>query len=282
MTVDIVDAHVHVWDADLYPLPWLDPARTGLRARYSVEELVAEAEAAEVSAALCVQAGTSAAEGRWLVETAAGTALLAATVLQYEPAPRPGEWAGRVQPVVDAAPGGVRGIRVPARNARDDLRDVSGLHALLDGLQRRAMVAEFLVRPAQLRAVSELAARYAGLRMVLCHLGGVDMEGPDPDWTAALNALRRQPNIAAKVSGMLPRTLPTHARRTRIARVLAAAVETFGPGRLMVGSDWPISVGAHRTYTDVFALTRDLLPSMDEAGTTALFAGTAVHTYRLG
>jgi L-fuconolactonase len=58
-------------------------------------------------------------------------------------------------------------------------------------------------------------------------------------------------------------------------------LESFGPGRLMFGSDWPVCTLA-ASYREVITLARDVLEprlSPDELG--AVFGSTAVAAYRL-
>ncbi len=58
-------------------------------------------------------------------------------------------------------------------------------------------------------------------------------------------------------------------------------IESFGPGRLMFGSDWPVCTLA-ASYGEVAALARSLLePRLNNAERDLVFRSTAIGTYRL-
>ena len=63
-------------------------------------------------------------------------------------------------------------------------------------------------------------------------------------------------------------------------RVVGAAFAAFGAGRLMFGSDWPMSV-RRCGYDDVVAATREALPALDAAEAAAFWYGTATRLYAL-
>lgn len=62
----------------------------------------------------------------------------------------------------------------------------------------------------------------------------------------------------------------------QLAPFVQAALELFGAGRLMYGSDWPVCTLAG-SYADTLALLNFLTPS-ERAD---VLAGTAISTYRL-
>lgn len=58
------------------------------------------------------------------------------------------------------------------------------------------------------------------------------------------------------------------------------ALAGFGPGRLMFGSDWPVST-LTACYADVHAAARSLTADLSQAEKAAVFRDTAVRTYGL-
>jgi len=57
-------------------------------------------------------------------------------------------------------------------------------------------------------------------------------------------------------------------------------LESFGPARLMFGSDWPVCT-AEATFAEVVALAQDTLASLSEADADAFLSGTAHKAYAL-
>jgi L-fuconolactonase len=58
------------------------------------------------------------------------------------------------------------------------------------------------------------------------------------------------------------------------------ALSGFGPGRLMFGSDWPVST-LTASYADVHAAARSLTADLSQAEQAAVFRDTAVRAYGL-
>ena len=124
----IVDAHVHVWDADAAPIPWFRDD-LGLPRQAAAARLGRELTDAGVSSAIAVQAADSVAEAEWLTATAARDPFLRRVVLQYTPAP--GRAAGATAVAFSPA---VVGVRAAVPQYAADLSDVHGLDALADHL----------------------------------------------------------------------------------------------------------------------------------------------------
>ena len=100
---------------------------------------------------------------------------------------------------------------------------------------------ELLLRAEQLPAAAALAARHPGLRIVLCHLG-----------------------ISAE----------------RLRTAVGHAVEVFGAGRVMFGSDWPVSA-RFAGYREVVERTDAALPRLTDAERREFWADTAARLYEL-
>ena len=65
-----------------------------------------------------------------------------------------------------------------------------------------------------------------------------------------------------------------------IRPIVDDALELFGPKRLMVGSDWPVSLLAG-CYARTFAAIRTITDGLDAADKERIFGGTAVEFYRI-
>ena len=262
----IVDAHVHLWDRTRHPLSWFRDDM-GLAPRVTAADL--EAEAA-VEAAIAVQAADTLDEAAWLSAQAARSRMLSRIVLQYTPSP--GEWAGGSAAALSRS---VAGLRAAIPQYAPDLSDVAGLDALADGLTRTDRVLEFLIRAEQLAGVAAFADRHPELRVVLCHLG-LGNSDPTALWRSDLIELARRDNVHAKLSGVVG------ARSDRERREISdAAIEAFGPDRLMFGSDWPMSA-RDVPHAGVVAATARMLSGLSPDDASAVWHGTADRVYALG
>ncbi|MGF6822033.1 L-fuconolactonase [Microbacterium sp. ZKA21] len=262
----IVDAHIHLWDRTRHPLTWFRDDM-GLAPRVTAADF--EAEAA-VDAAIAVQAADTLDEAAWLAAQAARSRMLSRIVLQYSAAQ--GVWAGASAPALGPS---VAGLRAAIPQCAADLSDVAGLDALADGLTRTDRILEFLIRPEQLAGVAVFADRHPELRIVLCHLG-LGNSAPTAPWRSDLLELAQRGNVHAKISGVVG------TRTDRERRVIAdAALEAFGPERLMFGSDWPMSA-RHLSHAEAVAATARMLSGLGPDDAAAVWHGTADRVYALG
>lgn len=277
----IIDSHHHLWDPAIRRHAWLD-GLPQIAGRYGIDDLRPLAEEAGVVGTVLVQVLGSVDETREFLATAAAEPLIRGVV----------GWVDLTDPgVADTlaelkeAPGGdlLVGIRHLAQDepdrswlARDDVR--RGVAAV----GAAGLAYDLLVKPSQLDAAYDLAASLPEVRFVLDHLGKPDIEHDDLDaWRPGFERLASLPHVAAKVSGIL-----TEAGDDRSVAALVpavrTAVESFGPHRLMIGSDWPVSLLAE-PYPVVMERLTATLRAVGVEGTAlqAVHGDTASAWYRL-
>ncbi len=101
--------------------------------------------------------------------------------------------------------------------------------------------------PELLPLVDQLAAKFPDLRIVVNHLANVRIDGnaPPQEWAAGLQAAAKHPHVFCKVSALVEgASQPDKKSPTDVAfykPVLDHAWKTFGPDRLLYGSNWPVS-----------------------------------------
>ncbi|MFD5945557.1 amidohydrolase family protein [Streptomyces collinus] len=269
----VVDAHHHVWDLSVRDQDWITgPELTPLRRDFTMKDLAAEARVAGVARTVLVQTVTVPEETPEFLALADGHDLIAGVV----------GWTDLTRPdVADELarlrelPGGryLKGIRHQVQDEPDPewlLRpDVHrGLAAVADA----GLVYDLVVLPHQLPACVRAAVALPGLTFVLDHLGKPPIaSGALEPWATGLRALATLPNTVAKLSGLVTEADPASWTVEDLRPYADVALEAFGPGRLMYGSDWPVcTLGA--AYGDTLDLTRRLTDPYDHPqilGTTA-------------
>ncbi len=236
----VLDSHVHLWDPDGLRYDWLGGR---LLRRFGADErrrAVAEAGDADRSCivvqAECVPAD-SVAEVDWISGLAreAGVRGIVARLAMED-----GE---RVVPrLFDLRERWlVVGVR---RLIQDEEPGFAISDAFVDAAHAVAEIGytfDACVRHTQLAEVARLADAVPRLRVVLDHLGkpGVDA-APSERWVADLRALAERPQVVCKLSG-LPAEAGNAWTPGRFTPFLDAALDAFGPDRLLFGGDWPVS-----------------------------------------
>jgi L-fuconolactonase len=290
----IVDAHHHVWDLSVRDQPYLaQPELAPLRRNFVLADLEPEAAAQGVTATILVQTVSAPDETPEMLALAAASDLVAGVVGWVDL-----EASGAAEAIgaLRQRPGGglLAGIRHPLLTEPDP--DWLARPAVLRGLAAVAaagLVFDVVCEPRQLPAAVAAAAATPQLTFVLDHLGNPDLGGGvHGSWASAFRRFAALPNTVAKLSGILGEPAPGEAGTAGPARAGAGpwvahmrpfyeiALAGFGPGRLMFGSDWPVSTLTAR-YADVHAAARALTADLSEPEKSAVFRGTAVRTYGL-
>ncbi|MDO6145219.1 amidohydrolase family protein [Paenarthrobacter aurescens] len=134
--------------------------------------------------------------------------------------------------------------------------------------------------PRHLGSAVRLAREIPELTVVLDHLGKPPLADPDlmKLWSADFQALGQEPNTVAKLSGLhLPGVQYT---ADALRPLFESAVEAFGPERLMIGCDWPVStMGA--PYGRTLDVLLELVSTLSPPEQDAVLEETAIRTYGL-
>lgn len=278
-----IDAHHHFWRVARQEQPWRDPHHHGAIARdFEPGQLAGELAAAGVDATVLVQSVDSAEENDRLAAYAAEAPFVAGLV----------GWLPLAQPVAarkeldrfraDA----LCGVRTLV--GRDPLRWLNepATVALCRELAERGLCWDVVpVTPEQVAAVGELAEAVPALRIVVDHLARPPVERGRPAetaaWSARLAALAAHPGVALKVSvGIDVLTAWERWDAAALRPYVARVVRHFGPERLMLASNWPVSL-LRRDYagtlTDLTALLAEA--GLDDDGLALARGGTAARWY---
>lgn len=273
-----IDAHHHFWRYTPEEYGWIDDAMRAIRRDFLPEHLAAELAVARVDGAISVQARQSLAETEWLLEMAARHDFLRGVV----------GWVELVSPSVGAqlerlaAQPKFRAVRHVVQGEPDDrflLRD--DFNRGIRELRRFNLVYDLLIFARHLPVALDFVDRHPGQVFVLDHLAKPRIrDGAIEPWRTHLRELARRPHVYCKISGMVTEADYATWTETQLRPYFEAALEAFGPRRLMFGSDWPVCLvacGYARWRETVSAWTADL--SADEQA--RILGGTALEAYRL-
>jgi L-fuconolactonase len=274
---EILDAHHHLWDLSVRAQPFLHsaPELAPLLRDFSLSDLEPLAGAAGVTGTVVIQTVTEAGETPEMLTVAEQPSLVKA-VVGWVDLEAPG--VADTLAEITAGPGGGRlaGIRHPVL-IEPDLEWLTrpevlrGLTAVADA----GLVYDVVCRPEQLAAAAAAAAVRPGLVFVLDHLGNVDVQPvPDPQWAAAFRQFAALPNTVAKLSGLMSDPAPVADLRPYYDILL----DSFGPSRIMFGSDWPVST-LGRPYGGIVSTARELISQLSADEQAAIWSGTGRRVY---
>ena len=275
----IVDAHLHLWDLERSDYSWITPELGPLHTTITADRARGELTSAGVDQAVLVQAEDSIADAEFMLEVAAKHDWVAGVV----------GWVKLDEPAVAAAqldrfaadPAFVGVRHLVHDDPRDDFLALPAVRTSLRLLADRGLPYDVPnAWPRHLAATSELAEALPELTVVVDHLGKPPHGRPEfAEWRQVLAGVAARPNTVAKVSGLqVPGVLFT---ADVLRPAWEAALELFGPDRLIWGSDWPMTLltdGYAATWEVLSALLADQTPDERQM----ILAGTASRVYRLG
>ncbi len=143
------------------------------------------------------------------------------------------------------------------------------------------LVYEILIYAPQLGEAMELVRAFPKQRFILDHLGKPDIKNDGFDaWSGSFAALAKQENCWCKLSGMVTEADWHTVTTADLEPYAEHALECFGPGRLLYGSDWPVCRLA-APYPEVFSMARELTAGLSATERQRVFYDNAVSFYNL-
>jgi L-fuconolactonase len=277
----IVDAHHHVWDLTARDQTWIGESMQPIYRSFDLADFAEAARPCGVVGSVLVQCVADVVETQEFLVAADNDPLVAGVVGYVDLA------AGDVGERLDALREGIGGrMLVGVRHGVEAEPDPDWLRrpAVVAGLRevaRRGLVYDLLIRPDQVDAAVAAAQAFPEGRFVLDHLGKppIARHSTEP-WMSQLAALGRCPNVAAKISGLLTEADWSQWTVADLRPYTDSALDVFGPGRLMFGSDWPVCLLA-ADYARQAQTIEMLTAELSHAERVGVFHDNAIATYKL-
>jgi L-fuconolactonase len=274
-----IDAHQHFWMYSPAEYDWIDDSMAMLRRDFLPDDFKPVLESNDFHASVAVQARQTLEETRWLLELAERSPWILGVI----------GWADLRSPdirsqlnVITRNPKLV-GIRHIVQSEPDDrfllqpdfLRGISVLEEF-------DLAYDILIYTKQLPVAAEFVERFPRQRFVLDHLAKPPIKSGNIDsWAQGISRLAAFPNVFCKLSGLVTEADWQHWSPEQITPFLDVAFESFGPDRLMIGSDWPVCLVAASYARAVEVIKSYLLQKRPECQDRVL-GGNAQRFWRLG
>lgn len=270
-----IDAHQHYWQVARGDYGWLTPELGAIYRDFGPADLAPLRAAGTIESTILVQAAPTLAETGFLLDLAAREPSIAGVVGWADfDAPDAVETITRL-----AANPLLVGLRPMIHDIPDpDWMLSPAVGRCLAAVQAQGLVFDALVRPVHLSRLIVLADRFPGLSIVLDHGGKPDIRNrKDEPWASDIAALARRPNVAVKLSGLLTEAAPGEGmyHLYPYTRVL---LESFGPERVLFGSDWPV-LNLAASYADWLDIVERTIAGLSAEAQAAIMGGNAARLY---
>ncbi|HEV7328208.1 MAG TPA: amidohydrolase family protein [Bosea sp. (in: a-proteobacteria)] len=270
-----IDAHQHFWSLARGDYGWLTPALGVIHRDFGPADLGPLLTAHGIERTILVQAAPTEAETAYLLDIAAKTPFVAGVVGWTDfNAQKVGEQIAALgsDPLLV-------GLRPMVQDiADDDWLARSELAPAFDAMIAHGLVFDALLKPRHIAPMLKVLKRYPDLACVIDHGAKPDLVSGDlAAWRDGMSALAEHPRLTCKLSGLVTEAGPDWALET-LRPVVEHLLATFGPERLIFGSDWPV-VTLRAPYAQWFEAAETLLAGLTEAQRAAVFGGNAQKLY---
>jgi L-fuconolactonase len=272
-----IDAHHHFWKYSALEYGWIEDAMEVIRRDFFPADLKKEVNAAGFDGVITVQARQTLEETRWLLSMAAQNDFIKGVVgwvpLTDSSAYRDLESLAQnprlcaVRHVVQSEPDGFL--------LREDFN--SGVSVL----RELDLAYDLLILERQLPEAIAFVDQHPQQVFVLDHLAKprIKEQMLDP-WRQNLQELARREHVYCKVSGLVTEADFASWDEVQLRPYFEIALESFGPSRLIFGTDWPVCLAAcsYRRWCDIVGRFTSALSAEERAD---IFGGTAERAYGL-
>ena len=272
-----IDAHFHAWQIARGDYGWLTPALAPIYRDVSVADWQAQAAPEGVSGGVLVQAAPTEAETQFLLQQADHHDAVLGVV-------------GWVDCLHADAPARIHRLARHAKlkGLRPMLQDIAdpawilqtAVQPALEAMAGRGLVFDALVKSAHLPHLLTLAKRHPALKIVIDHGAKPAIAtGEWEPWAQGMARLARETSACCKLSGLLTEAAPG-ASAGDLRPWVDHLLGTFGLGRLLWGSDWPV-LELRGTYSGWRQMSSHLLAGLSDAERQAVFGANAAREYGL-
>ena len=295
----IIDCHQHLWDLEKFKLPWIVPG-TLLGRSYWLDDYAAAAKGLGVAKAVYMEVDVDPAQQQAEAETLieicqSGKHPTVAAVISGRPASegfkpyitrlKESRYIKGVRQVLHA------GSAKPGMCLQDDF--VRGIQLLGE----LGLSFDLCMRAKELSDGAKLADRCPDTRFILDHCGNADPKAfvseqrrgdasPEHDaeqWKKDIGALAERKNVICKISGIIaraPKQWPAADVASNLAPAINHCLDSFGPDRVIFGSDWPVCLlgGTYRQWVEAL---RSIIAERPLAEQRKLLAENAERFYGL-
>ena len=276
--MQIVDSHQHFWQVGRFDYPWMSSEVPILHQDYLPPALQPILERNGIARTVLVQASNSLAETRWLLSLADDYPFIAGVV----------GWVDLMDPELEQSltefTGNPKFKGVRHLVESEPVDDWLVQPAVIKGLQTLAsqkLTYDLLVHPRHLQHARSVAESCPELALVIVHMAKPPIaRGEISEWLPKLKDVSRFPNVYCKLSGLVTEANHSSWKLEDLRPFVEAALELFGPGRMMFGSDYPVCLLA-ASYDRVLESFQELLKDLGDNDRSLVFGKNATEFYRL-
>jgi L-fuconolactonase len=273
-----IDSHQHFWKFDSVRDAWIDESMAAIQRDFTPDDLKPLLDKNGIDGCVAVQVD----------QTEADTAFLLGNANDYEFVKGVVGWVDLRSPEIDSRLDyysqfkKLKGFRHVLQGETD--RALMLKPAFMNGikaLKKYDFTYDILIYPDQLKYVPEFVKVFPDQKFVIDHIAKPYIKaGKIDEWAKDMKALAGFENVCCKVSGMVTEADWKGWKPGDFTPYLDIVFETFGPKRLMFGSDWPVCNVAGG-YDKVVGIVKNYTADLSTDEQAGIWGNTAATFYNI-
>jgi len=273
-----IDSHQHFWKYDPVRYDWIDDSMSVIQKDFLPDDLAPILKANNFDGCISVQSYQSEQENDFQLANADRHSFIKGVV----------GWVDLRSPQIEGRLNyyqhfkKLKGFRHVLQG--EPQRDFMLRPAFLNGislLKKYGYTYDILILPDQLKYAAEFVAQFPDQRFVIDHIAKPNIKQKElKEWEKGIKAIAAFDNVYCKVSGMVTEADWENWQPADFNNYLEVVTNSFGTGRLMYGSDWPVcNVAAD--YGQVVNIVKDYFSTFSQTEQQAFFGGNAIGFYNI-
>lgn len=279
--MQIVDAHQHLWDPDLFRYSWLD-SLPALNRSFCMPDYLAAAGGLNVVKSVHLEADVD--EPYMLDETRHLLALadqpdnpLEGIVACARPESK--DFISYLDQI--AGHPKLKGIRRVLHTQPDELGQGATFVNNVAALSGYGLSFDLCVLARQLPIAIKLVSKCPDGVFILDHCGVPQVkEGNLDPWRSYITEIAGFPNVSCKISGLVAYADPQRWTVEHLRPFVEHTIASFGWDRVLFGSDWPVCT-LSASYPQWVEALQAIMQGAGEVNQRKLFHDNAIRVYRL-
>mgnify|MGYP001209878617 CR=1 FL=1 len=272
------DSHHHFWKYDPHTYSWMNEKMEVLKVDYQPIDLRKEIEEAGIDGVVSVQADQSLRETDDLLEHAKTNDFILGVVGWFPLAD------SNVKDLFDKYSNNqlLKGIRHVIQDEPDD-NFILGeqFNRGVSLIKDYNWVYDILIYERQLGPSIQFVDRHPEQIFVLDHIAKPRIgESVIEPWKAQMYEMSKRENVSCKLSGIATEAKWNEWKKEDLIPYMEIALDAFGPGRVMFGSDWPVAKLAVE-YGPWVEICRDFISSLSDNEKSLIEGRVALEIYGL-
>lgn len=277
--IQVVDTHMHLWDLQKLNYPWLENQSEPLNKNYLVSDYQKATEDIPIKKIVFVESARLDKQYLEEVDWVVGLSKIEPRIqgiVAFLPLEKGMDVMPEIETLLERKI--VKGIR---HGVNKELLGNYNFQSNIQLISRYQLSFDLNISPAVVPDALPLIRKCPDTVFILDHLCNPNIKDQElGSWKAHLKNLAEMDNVYCKISGLITKADIVSWKPEDLKPYIDHALETFGPERLMFGSDWPVVLKAG-SYQNWFSSLLQMLAELTPKENKQVFCGTAEEIYRL-